>query len=140
MPINQTSLLDNHWLAGFIDADGSFQIKKINRTDRLLEEVRLSLQIDQKTDNTLILIQKDFNGSIGYRAKIDCYYYSSVNFHSAYLYTTYLDNYNLQSVKLISFNKWRTIYRMVLNKEHLTKNGIEKIRKIKLTLNSHYHN
>lgn len=46
LPLNNNSLLDNHWLAGFIDSDGSFQIKIINRVDRKLEEVRLSLQID----------------------------------------------------------------------------------------------
>lgn len=137
--INTTSLLDNYWQAGFIDADGSFQIKKLNRTDRPLEEIRLNLQIDQKTDNILILIKKELGGSIGFRAKIDCYYYYSVNFSSTYKYINYLDNYNLQSSKSISFNKWRTVYRMILSKEHLTKNGVDKIRKIKLALNCHYH-
>lgn len=139
LPLNNNSLLDNHWLAGFIDSDGSFQIKIINRVNRKLEEVRLSLQIDQKTDQILNIIKNELKGSIGYRKTTDCYYYSSVNFNSAYLYITYLDKYHLQSSKIVSFNKWRSVYIMIMNKKHLTQEGIDQIRKIKLTLNSHFH-
>lgn len=139
LPLNKNSLLDNHWLAGFIDSDGSFQIKILNRVNRKLEEVRLSLQIDQKINQILIQIKDELKGSIGYRKKTDCYYYSSVNFNSAYLYITYLDKYHLQSSKIISFNKWRSVYLTILNRKHLTQEGIDKIKKIKLTLNGHYH-
>jgi hypothetical protein len=38
--------LKNHWLAGFSDANVSFQIKILNRSKRV--EVRLNFQIDQK--------------------------------------------------------------------------------------------
>lgn len=137
LPLNKNSLLDNHWLAGFIDSDGSFQIKILNRVNRKLEEVRLSLQIDQKTNEILIQIKNELKGSIGYRKKTDCFYYSSVNFNSAYLYINYLDKYHLQSSKIISFNKWRSVYLMIMNRKHLTQEGIDQIKKIKLTLNSH---
>lgn len=39
---------NNHWLTGFIDADGSFQIKILERSNRKLPEIRLKLQITQK--------------------------------------------------------------------------------------------
>ena len=43
---NKSNDLENHWLAGFSDADASFQIKVINRNNKV--EIRLNYQIDQK--------------------------------------------------------------------------------------------
>lgn len=43
---NSDKDLRNHWLAGFSDADASFQIKILSRSNRV--EVRLNFQIDQK--------------------------------------------------------------------------------------------
>jgi len=62
-----------------------------------------------------------------------------VNFNSAYQFITYLDKYHLQSSKIVSFNKWRSVYLMIMDRKHLTQEGINNIKKIKLTLNSHFH-
>jgi len=40
------------------------------------------------------------------------------------------------STKYINFIKWRKIYCMIQKKEHLTLEGIEKIKKIKNSMNS----
>jgi len=56
LPLDKSPLKDNWWLAGFIDADGSFQIKIINRKNRKKPEIRLSLQIDAKKDQILKII------------------------------------------------------------------------------------
>ena len=44
--LNVDKILENHWLAGFSDADASFQIKVLIVTIEL--EVRLNYQIDEK--------------------------------------------------------------------------------------------
>ena len=44
--LNTSISLKNHWLAGFADADASFQIKIIPREEK--KEIRLNFQIDQK--------------------------------------------------------------------------------------------
>lgn len=62
LPKNDEKLMDNHWLAGFSDADGSFQIKIIKRIKRVKEEVRLNYQIDQKKSEILDQIKKEFGG------------------------------------------------------------------------------
>lgn len=62
LPKNDEKLKDNHWLAGFSDADGSFQIKIIKRIKRVKEEVRLNYQIDQSQSDILNLIKKEFGG------------------------------------------------------------------------------
>jgi hypothetical protein len=54
--------LNNHWLAGFSDADASFQIKLITRNNKT--EVRLNFQIDQKKNDLLILIKNFLGGNI----------------------------------------------------------------------------
>ena len=131
--LNLDKDLKNHWLAGFSDADASFQIKIINRDKKV--EIRLNYQIDQKY-NTLLLLIKDFlGGNIGYRKSQDTYYYWSTSFGSAKNVINYFDYFHLLSSKHINYLKWRKAYIIIQNKDHLNKDGIEKIIKLKNTMN-----
>jgi hypothetical protein len=47
----------------------------------------------------------------------------------------YFDRYFLQSTKHINFLKWRKAYILIQNKKHLTEPGLEKICKLKNTMN-----
>ena len=139
--------LDNYWLSGFSDADASFQIKIINRNNRAVLtarldvlkpaplEVRLNFQIDQKKNSVLLLIKDFLGGNIGYRKSQDTYYYGSTSFGSAKKVINYFDSFHLLSTKYINFLKWRKAYITIQNKKHLTKDGIEKIIKLKNTMN-----
>lgn len=133
-----TSLLtDSYWLAGFSDADASFQVKTLNRNGRKLGyEMRLNYQLDQKKNFILEQIKEVFGGSIGHSKSQETYYYSSVSFGSAKKVVNYFDHFNLLSSKHINYLKWRDVYRLVQRKEHLTQNGINKILKIKSSMNS----
>ena len=133
LKLNLDKDLRNHWLAGFSDADASFQIKIINRDKRV--EIRLNYQIDQKK-NTLLLLIKDFlGGNIGYRKSQDTYYYGSTSFGSAKNVINYFDYYHLLSSKHVNYLKWRKAYIIIQNRDHLNKDGIEKIIKLKNTMN-----
>lgn len=55
-------------MSGFADADASFQIKIIDRINRIKPEIRLNFQIDQKNKDILILIKNYLGGNIGYRS------------------------------------------------------------------------
>lgn len=126
--------LNNHWLAGFIQADGSFQIKILKRKHESLKkitEIRLVIQVDQKKKVLLQLIQDHLGGYIGYRAKQDTYYYSSVSFHNCALWLTYLDNYQVMGSSLTLYWMWRKCYLLVQEKMHLNSKGQEKIKKVK---------
>jgi len=68
--IDPSKNLDNHWLAGFSDADASFQIKIIRRITRNKPEIRLNFQIDQKSDLLLNIIKEYLGGNIRYWIKI----------------------------------------------------------------------
>jgi len=135
--MDSSNNFDNHWLAGFSDADASFQIKIIKRITRDKPEIRLNFQIDQKTDLLLIMIKQYLGGNIGYRKSQDTYYYGSTNFGSAKNVIQYFDKYHLQSRKHISYLRWRKVYRLIQNKEHLTEKGLAKILIIKSLINRH---
>ena len=133
--INDSNDFNNHWIAGFSDADASFQIKVVNREDKVKPEIRLNFQIDQKDNNVLLLIQEVFGGNIGYRKSQDTYYYGSTSFGSAKKVINYFDHFHLQSSKQINYLKWRKAYIMVQEKKHLTETGIDNIIKLKNSMN-----
>lgn len=137
---DSSNSFDNHWLAGFSDADASFQIKIIKRITRSKPEIRLNFQIDQKTNLLLIIIKGHLGGNIGYRKSQNTYYYGSTNFGSARKVIQYFDQYHLQSRKHISYLRWRKVYRLIQNKEHLTEKGLAKILIIKPLINRHEDN
>lgn len=133
LSISKNDDLNNHWLAGFSDADASFQIKLISRNKKT--EVRLNYQIDQKENHLLILIKNFLGGNIGYRSSQDTYYYGSTSFGSAKKVISYFDHYHLLSSKHVNYLKWRKAYVLVQNKRHLTSCGVDSIIKLKNTMN-----
>lgn len=142
--LNTSSDLDNHWLAGFLDADGSFQIKTLVSSALGVAsaspygsrrvEIRLYVQIDQESRRLLDLIKDKFGGNIGYRKSQDSYYYSSTSFSSAKKFIWYLDRYHLLSSKHLNYLKWRKAYRLVQSQNHLTLEGQEKIKKLQSSM------
>lgn len=132
--ISSNDNLNNHWLCGFSDADASFQIKILNRKNRI--EIRLNYKIDQKNKELLLLIQSFFGGNIGHRNKNNTWYYESTSFGSAKKIINYFDKYHLLSSKYLNYIKWRKTYIYIQNKKNLTKEGIEKIKKYKNSMNN----
>lgn len=113
LKLNSDKDLKNHWLAGFSDADASFQIKVLNRTNKV--EVRLNFQIDQKRDSILLLIKDFFGGHISYNEIKDEYTYNSYSYGSARHIISYFDHYHLLSSKHVHYLKWRKSYICVQN-------------------------
>lgn len=135
-PLDDSSLTNNYWLAGFCDADGSFQVKIIYREVRKLPEIRLSLQIDQKENYILEKILEEFGGSIRYRKKADTYYYSSISYGVAYKFISYFRAYHLMSFKYVNYLKWCKVYSYIEIREHLTNEGVNKIINQKKSMSS----
>ncbi len=133
LKLNTSDDLKNLWLAGFSDADASFQIKLISRNNKT--EVRLNYQIDQKENYIFILIKNFIGGNIGFRIDQDTYYYGSTSFGSAKNVINYFDHYNLLSSKHINYLRWRKAYIIIQKKNHLNPTGIAKILKLKNTIN-----
>ena len=61
---DHSSLLNNYWLAGFIQGDGSFQIKLLKVKTKLGLRVQLTMQISLKKNLLLTAIQNPILGDI----------------------------------------------------------------------------
>lgn len=127
--MNISSDLNNYWLAGFSDADASFQIDILEKKDH--SEVCLNFKIDQKDYNLLNLIKNFLGGNISYNKSQDVYYYSSASLGSAHKVINYFDRFHLLSNKHVNFLKWRKTYILIQDEKYLTKEGLEQIIRIK---------
>lgn len=104
---DHSCLLNNHWLAGFIQGDGSFQIKLLKVKTKLGLRVQLTMQISLKTNLLLTTIQNHFGGYIGFRKPHNTYYYSSGSFVNAEKFIKYLDNYQVMGSKWKGYRLWK---------------------------------
>ena len=82
-----------------------------------------------------MLIKDVFGGNLGHRKSQDSYYYGSTSFGSAKKVINYFDTFHVQSRKHINYLKWRKAYIIIQEKGHLTESGIDKITKLKNTMN-----
>ena len=136
--INDSNDFNNHWIAGFSDADASFQIKVVNREGKLTPEIRLNFQIEvfaKKDNNVLLFIKEVFGGNINYRKSQDTYYYGSTSFGSAKKVINYFHHFHLQSSKHNNYLKWRKAYIIKQENKHLTEKEIDKILRLKNSMN-----
>lgn len=135
--LNLSNNFKNHWLAGFSDADSGFQIKILKNSKKI--EVRLYFHIYQKKEDILLLIKEFLGGNIGYIKSQYSYLYGSASFGSAKKVINYFDYFHLLSSKHVNYLKWRKAYLILQNKDRLNKDGLEKIIKLKNTIDSLYY-
>ena len=75
-------------------------------------------------------------GQVKLRAKTSgVYRYSNDSFIGLQLVSLYFTSFPLKTKKGASFDKWLTIYNMLLNKEHLTPEGLQLIRSLSKQIN-----
>jgi hypothetical protein len=134
LKLNSNKDLKNYWLVGFADAQANFQIKVINCFNNRVE-IKLNFKIDQIKDNLLLLIKDFLGGNIKYIN--DSYSYESNSFGSAKNIINYFDKFHLLSSKHINFLKWRKSYLIIQKRDHLNKDGFDKIIKFKNTMINH---
>jgi len=135
LPPASFNLLTNHWLSGFTDADGSFGIFIVrSKTHANGHNIRLPFRVKQKGRELPDLIYGALGGHV-YQFSDGMYEYTSTNFKVAHAVASYFDNFHLLNAsKYINYLKWRDTYRMIQRKEHLTFEGLAKIRKLKENL------
>ena len=80
--------------------------------------------------------EKEQGGNISYNPTKDEYLYNSSSYGSARDIISYFDYYHLLSNKHINYLKWSKAYIIIQNKDHLSENGLNKIIKLKSTMNS----
>lgn len=122
--------LDPNWVTGFVDAEGCFSII-IEVLNPLKWRVRTSFEINlhNKDKEILYKIQSYFGlGAIYHRSdkKISVYRVSNVNYIKDVI-IPHFTKYPLISKKHIDFLLWSKVIKLILNKDHLNKEGFSKI-------------
>jgi len=143
LPLDISSLTNNQWLAGFIDADGCFYIRcslkqiicKFSLEQRMIYPKTL-----EKYESILNKICSTFNVKLTIRNRLkykNPYYIIKIeNQNSIKLFITYLDNYSLLSSKYLDYLNWKSAFSIIINKTHFTEKGRESILFLKNNMNN----
>src|SRR3989344_9087176 len=141
----QERLKTAYWIAGFTDGEGCFTISVINNpTTRFGKQIFPEFVITQGAKSLEVLkeIQKFFGcGSIVLNKRYDN--------HNEYLYRycvrsvadlgehiiPFFDAFSLRTSKRNDFLVFKKVIAMMKRKEHLTKNGWNKILRLASTMN-----
>lgn len=107
--------------------------------DWLIRDVQLNLQIEHNKEDLLNLIKRFLGGNIGYNKNKNTYYYTSDSFGSAKKIIEYLDRYHLLSSNHVNYLKWRKAYVIIQDKEDLNKFAVDKIIKLRNSMNKYYN-
>jgi len=122
--------LDNAWLSGFTDAEGCFTCSAfLNKaTNKHIVTVRyiISQKDDVEFSNELASL---VNGYVSYLKSYDGYN-TVVNSTKLSIIIRYINHFPLKTKKHISYIRWLKVHKLVINKEHLTNEGIEKIKSL----------
>ena len=131
------------WLTGFVDAEGCFRLsilknKNYKEGGKVLPlKPRLYFQIGLHRKDEVILESIKFLLGVGkiYKSRPDLYelQVSSVKDISAII--NHFDKYPLITQKFSDYKLFKQAYNLIINKEHLTKEGLSKLVAIKASMN-----
>ena len=141
---------DNSWLAGFTEADGHFGInyveskpKSETRKRSVSESVSLKFRLDQRAyDKPTSSNMLPFMENLALFLRCNVKSYNSNKSHSEVLSLSvasidnigllinYFEKYPLLGEKWDNYNKWSTVYYMIISKKHLTEKGRLEIRSL----------
>jgi hypothetical protein len=126
--------LSNSWLCGFTDAEGCFTCSIM---DKHINGglVRLRYMLSQKGNyDDMRYLAEMLNGKLHY-LKSYSGYNLTVNTTKLQLVIKYFDLHPLKTKKSVVYLNWNKMYRLVINKKHLTDEGFNLIKKYNQNLN-----
>jgi hypothetical protein len=131
--------LSDAWLSGFTDAEGCFNVAIQPRVNTVTGfRISLRFLLDQKNaESTLLHVRDLFKfGQVKLRGETnEVYRYNNNSFKGLLPVRDYFLTFSLKTKKAESFKHWVEIFTMVLNKEHLVPEGLDKIRAIAKIIN-----
>lgn len=132
--------LENSWLSGFTDAEGCFSVKIYK--NRNITYVKNIFILDQKNEEDLLndisillygkklaKLRKTINGNM-YRIDISCNHVERIK-----KIMNYFNKYNLKTSKSKSFDIFKKISGISLEKQPLDKTNLDLVRELKKNMN-----
>ncbi len=143
-----SDLLSNSWLSGFIEADGSFDIRiSLIETGALKNRVAARFRIEQRmfdpnTGESYFNIMQSISIVLGvtlttsiHNKDIEYWHISLSSLKARIILVNYLNKYLLFSSKLLNYRDWRTCHDLMINNLHITKEGLNKAKLLKAEMN-----
>ena len=133
-------IINPNWIAGLTSGDGCFHISIRNSsTTKLGKSVVLKFHIVQHSRDTELmemLISTLGCGKIELMLKQSAVYFVVVKFQDIFEKIIPLfEKYPLKGIKALDFSDLKKVANLMHNKEHLTEQGLSKIKSIKLNRN-----
>jgi len=132
-------ILDSNWIAGFADAEGSFYVSiKNSNTTKTGKSLWLNFIIGLhiRDSSVLMKLQEQLGcGKIWKNTKF-CYFMVRKLKDILTIIIPLFNHNSLHGSKNLNFIDFCEIASMLKNKEHLTNEGLEKIKKIKNGMNT----
>jgi hypothetical protein len=149
LPINTGNLSDDSWLAGFVDADGSFSIQHTKKDDGALKrKVSCRLRIEQrmiepKTNESYFSIMNEIaqflNCNLLTRKQLstgnEYYTIAATSRNSLIIITNYFEAFPLFSSKYLDYLDWSKAVKLILSNEHYTDANLLLIDDLKSKMN-----
>lgn len=133
-----TFSLNPNFISGFIDAEGCFHISIVNsESNKEGKSVRVIFQISlHEKDKALLNQIKDYFGVGKVIDRGDnVHYYQVTSIRDLMVIKTHLDKYPLITQKRVDLELFKKVIDLIINKEHLTKEGLVQIINIKASMN-----
>ena len=137
--LNISRKLDPNWIVGFVDGEGCFHVGISKHSElrfgyQILPELTV---VQHKSDIDLLYkIKSAMNCGVVRRNHGDRYCWRVRSLENiSEIIVPFFEKYKLKSKKRIEFIKFAKVVRLMIIKEHLTKEGFEKIFKISSTMN-----
>lgn len=141
--IDSSSLLNNAWLSGFIDADGSFYLRSTEK-GKYPYKIECKFEFEQSKNNlntnldlltTLANLQLTSIKITKINTKNPKYRIRTTSLAGNKILINYLDNYPLFSSKYLDYLNWKEGVILIEKKEHKLNEGKDKIKLLKLSIN-----
>ena len=143
LPVNESPILNDSWLSGFIDADGNFYIRNS------LKQIICKFSLEQRmiypktNENYNLILNKicvalnvKLQSRIRENKKISYYIIRVENQNSINLLMLYLETFPLLSSKYLDFLCWKTVFNFIINKNHMSVEGRKIIYELKSQMNN----
>jgi len=130
--------LSDAWLYGFTDAEGSFTCSFKTRAAYTLGiQIVVRFLLDQKDKSVLERVKALFRtGRVSALLKTNSVFrYETNNTLAQIIVIDYFTAFPLKSFKSNAFAKWSHVRKLVINKHHLTKEGLKDIRQLTKDIN-----
>jgi len=143
LPLSTNPLNSDSWLAGFIDADGSFLIRHSTLETSKKERIACSFVIEQRLIDPKS--NEDYFSSLNQIANLlstkllitnrNYYRLNATSLNSIKLVIAYLEQFNLRSSKYLDSLDWMEAAKIIIDDKHYTLEGKNSIDLLKNKMN-----